>query len=436
MFQKFEEHINKTFPFLKDKKLLVAISGGVDSVVLTHLLHSLKFDIFLAHCNFQLRADESNLDEKFVLTLGKKLGLQTFTKQFDTEKHAQKHKLSTQLSARKLRYDWFQELMENHQFDYVLTAHHLNDTLETFLINLTRGTGLEGLTGIPPQNGNIIRSLLIFSRDNIIAYAKANNIEWREDSSNSETKYIRNKIRHKIVPKLKEINPSLLSSFEKTSEYLQQSQQIVNDRIAEVSKKIISYDGEVVKFNIEKIKQLSNPKAYLFQFFKKYNFTEWKDVNNLLTAQSGKKIVSKNYILLKDRNFLLLSATNNIRDISNCFLIKKNTSTIKTPIHLIIKKTTEIGNYCKNSIFINKNLVIFPLILRKWSKGDYFFPTGMTGKKKVSKYFKDEKYSLIDKQNTWLLCSNNNEVIWIVGKRQDRRFIATKETKNIIKISI
>lgn len=436
MLQKFQKHTDTKLPFLKGKKLLIAISGGVDSVVLTHLLYLLKFDITLAHCNFQLRNNESDLDEEFVKKLGNQLAIKTFTIKFDTNQFSKDNKLSTQLSARKLRYDWFNELIEKYNFDYVVTAHHADDNLETFLINLTRGTGLEGLTGIPQQNGNIVRPLLVFSRNEILEYAKTNNIEWREDKSNTETKYLRNKIRHEIVPKLKEINPSLLSSFEKTSEYLQQSKQIVDDRIADVSEGIISYDGETTRFNIKKIQELPNPKAYLYQLLKPFGFTEWNDAYNLLEAQTGKKIVSKTHTLLKNRDFLLISSNNNLFELSKPFFIEEDISIVESPVRLTVKKTNRVSDNCKNSIFINKNLVNFPLILRRWSNGDCFFPLGMSGKKKVSKYFKDAKFSLIDKKNTWLLCSNNNDIIWIVGKRQDRRFLATNETENIIKISV
>ena len=293
MRQKFSNHINTKLPFLKGKKLLIAISGGIDSVVLTHLLSTLDFTISLAHCNFKLRKKESDLDEAFVLSLGKQLNLKTFTSQFETEKFAKENKQSTQIAARNLRYSWFEEIIKKHQFDFVLTAHHANDNLETFLINLTRGTGLEGLTGIPEKNVNIVRPLLVFSRDEIIAFAKENNIDWREDQSNSSTKYIRNKIRHQVVPVLKEINPNLLDSFGKTSSHLQESQQIIDDKIDSVSKDIVIKDFstslEMTKINIKKINQLSNPKAYLYQLLKAYHFTEWNDVYNLLSAQSGKQ---------------------------------------------------------------------------------------------------------------------------------------------------
>ena len=229
MLNKFQNHINSNFSFLKDKKLFLAISGGIDSMVLVHLLHKLKLDIAVLHCNFSLRDLESDGDENFVKSICNDLNISCFVQKFDTKKFALDYKLSIQLAARKLRYDWFYEQLNDKNFDYILTAHHLDDSLETFLINLTRGTGLDGLTGIPTQNDKIIRPLLPFSRVEIEGFAMQNSIEWREDSSNSSDKYLRNKLRLDVIPILKELQPQLLSSFKNTLENLQQSQSLIND---------------------------------------------------------------------------------------------------------------------------------------------------------------------------------------------------------------
>jgi len=434
MLQKFKEHININFPFLKDKKLLIAISGGVDSVVLAHLFSELNFNISLAHCNFQLREKESNLDEEFVKLLSQKTSNQIFTIKFDTEKFASKNKFSTQIAARQLRYNWFQEIIKKHSFDYVLTAHHADDNLETFLINLTRGSGLDGFTGIPKINGNIVRPLLAFSREEILAYAKTNTIDWREDASNATTKYIRNKIRHKVLPVLKEINPNLLETFAKTLENLQESKQIIEDKIADISSEVINSKNDILKINIEKIIQLSNPKAYLYQLLKEYNFTEWNDVYNLLSAQSGKQIFSKTHRLIKDRAFLLLSKTV-ISNEKELFLIDESQSEIIHPIHLNFEVVQQKSTENKQTIYVDKDLLKYPLIVRKWQNGDYLYPQGMQGKKKLSKYFKDEKLSLLEKENTWLLCNSENEIIWVLNHRQDRRFSLKNTSNNILKIT-
>ncbi|WP_166386722.1 tRNA lysidine(34) synthetase TilS [Polaribacter sp. 11A2H] len=435
MLKKLENHIHQNLPFLKDKKLLIAISGGVDSVVLTHLLSTLKFDISLAHCNFNLRPIECDIDEEFVKALGKKLNTEVFTIHFNTTQFAKENKQSTQIAARNLRYDWFNELIEKHQFDYILTAHHADDNLETFLINLTRGAGLDGLTGIPEINGNIVRPLLKFSREEILTFVKENNISWREDKSNASTKYIRNKIRHQILPVLKEINPSLLETFEKTTAHLKESQQIIEDRINEISAETIATENNISKIDISKIEKLSNPKAYLYQLLKDYNFTEWNDVADLLSAQSGKQVISKTHTLLKDRNFLILTKKG-LSAVETIFEIDKDTVEITNPIHLKIEEVQEKSTENKQTIYIDKQNLQFPLTLRKWQDGDFFYPSGMTGKKKLSKYFKDEKFSLLQKQNTWLLCNNDNAIIWIVGYRKDNRFDTNKKNNTLLKISI
>jgi tRNA(Ile)-lysidine synthase len=434
MLQKFKEHININFPFLKDKKLLIAISGGVDSVVLAHLFSELKFNISLAHCNFQLREKESNLDEEFVKLLSQKTSNQIFTIKFETEKFASKNKFSIQIAARELRYNWFQEIIKKHSFDYVLTAHHADDNLETFLINLTRGSGLDGFTGIPKINENIVRPLLAFSRKEILAYAEINTIDWREDASNATTKYIRNKIRHQVLPVLKEINPNLLETFAKTIENLQESKQIIEDRIADISSKAVNSKYDILKINIEKINQLSNPKAYLYQLLKEYSFTEWNDVSNLLSAQSGKQIFSKTHRLIKDRAFLLLSK-NVISNEKELFLIDESQSEITHPIHLNFEVVQQKFTENKQTIYVDKDLLKYPLIVRKWQNGDYLYPLGMQGKKKLSKYFKDEKLSLLEKENTWLLCNSENEIIWVLNYRQDNRFSLKNTSNNILKIT-
>lgn len=268
MRQKLSNHINSKLPFLKDKKLLIAISGGIDSVVLTHLLATLNFNISLAHCNFKLRNLESDLDEEFVKNLAEKLQIDCHSISFETEKIAQQNKESTQIAARNLRYNWFKELSKKHNFDYVLTAHHADDNLETFLINLTRGSGLDGFTGIPEINNSIVRPFLQFSRDEILNFATSNNISWREDKSNASTKYVRNKIRHQVLPVLKEINPNILATFSKTVANLQESKEIIKDRIEIVSKDVIKYldDKKSFKINIGKIQQLKTQKLIYINF--------------------------------------------------------------------------------------------------------------------------------------------------------------------------
>ena len=238
MVQKFKEHVAAAMPFLNGKKLLLACSGGLDSVVLAHLCKALKFDFALAHCNFSLRGTESDGDEDFVRELASTFEINVYVKQFDTEQYAEEQRLSVQMAARELRYKWFDELLQSKRYDYVLTAHHADDSLETFLINLSRGTGIEGLSGIPQVNGNVVRPLLPFSRNEIIEYAKSESIQWREDSSNTSVKYLRNKIRHEIVPGIKELNPTFLQNFQHTQHHLRQINDLVNNHLNELKSKL------------------------------------------------------------------------------------------------------------------------------------------------------------------------------------------------------
>ncbi|NLP57435.1 tRNA lysidine(34) synthetase TilS [Lutibacter sp. B1] len=446
----FQEHINKNLSFLNDKKLLVAISGGIDSIVLTRLLYKLGFSISLAHCNFLLRGKDSNKDEQFVIELGKKYKVPTHTIKFETEKYATENGISIQMAARELRYNWFQEIIENQKLDYVITAHQKDDVLETFLINITRGTGLDGLTGIPEVNGNIVRPMLPFSREDVLVYATKHKLFWREDSSNSSIKYLRNKIRHKVIPVLKELNPSLLDSFQNTLENLKGSQQIINDSIKNIQEKIISSQNNNLHLNILELKKLSNPKIYLYELLKTYGFTEWNVITDLLNAQSGKQILSKTHRLIKNRDSLILTEIEMVdEENTSTIYIEENTSQISHPISLKFETIVipfDTKNHQNkilnelifddiNTISIDYDKLQFPLTIRKWEKGDYFFPIGLQGKKKLSKFFKDEKLSIVEKDAIWLLCSKK-EIVWVIGKRLDDRFKVTKTTSKILKIKL
>lgn len=435
MLTKLQNHIDKNFPFLKDCKLFVAVSGGIDSVVLLHLLHQLHYKIVVLHCNFSLRDSESDADENFIKMLCKELKIPIHVQKFDTKQFAFDYKLSIQLAARRLRYDWFYELLEKQKFDYVVTAHHLDDSLETFLINLIRGTGLEGLTGIPSQNDKIIRPLLNFSRKEIECYANSNGVNWREDSSNASDKYLRNKLRHDVVPILKELNPNFLDSFLKTQNHIKDAQSIVNDGEYIIFKEVVTEnENGTVFFNLNKLLQLPNYNAYLYQWLKEFGFTAWDDIYDLVHAQSGKQVFSENYVLLKDRNHLIVTAKIN-SDENQLYWLDKDNIEVNFPLNFSFCNVSDQSIQDSNTIFVDENLIQFPLQLRKWMEGDFFYPIGMEGKKKVSKYFKDEKLSLIDKSNTWILCSDN-QIVWIIGMRQDNRFKTTHNTTNILKITI
>ena len=430
----FYQHLQTQFPFLENKKLLLAVSGGLDSMVLLHLLQQLPYTIAIAHCNFQLRGIESFEDQSFVQNYALQHQIPFYYTQFDTQAFANDYKLSTQVAARELRYDWFYEQLELHQFDFVLTAHHADDNLETFLINLSRGTGLDGLSGIPAQNDTVLRPLLPFSRAAIEEYAKANNLQWREDSSNASDKYLRNQIRHHLVPMLKELNPDFLKVFGMTQEYLQQAQELVADAASMVYQQVAREEEDTIYFDLKQLLRLPNYASYLYQWLKEYGFSAWDDIYNLVDSQSGKQVFSSEYRLLKDRDFFILSPIQEPE--KELYFIEKNQDKVKIPLKLQFCKVADINKADSSAIFVDESKLAYPLVLRKWQEGDFFYPLGMKGKsKKVSKFFKDEKMALLDKENTWLLCSNE-AIVWVIGMRADERFKVENITNTILKIEL
>jgi tRNA(Ile)-lysidine synthetase-like protein len=435
MLQKFQNHLLQNFQFLSGKKILLATSGGKDSMVMLHLFQQLDYEIGIAHCNFQLREMESFEDQNFIQEYAAANDIPVFITQFDTKAFAEDYKVSTQVAARELRYNWFYELLETEKFDYILTAHHADDNLETFLINLSRGTGLEGLTGIPEQNDRVIRPLLAFSQEEMEEYAKLNNIKWREDSSNASDKYLRNKIRHHLVPMLKELNTNFLSSFHKTQTYLQEAQVMVEDASIMIYQQVAKQEDDTIYFDLKKLRKLPNYKSYLHQWLKEFGFSAWDDIYDLVESQSGKYVFSPEYRLLKDRDSLILSPINFVNEKEE-YSIDENQKEVNIPLNLTFCKVADISLTTNSAIFVDADKLQFPLVLRHWNEGDSFQPFGMNGKsKKVSKLFKDEKLSLLEKENSWLLCSNE-DIVWIIGLRQDERFRIENTTKNILKIQL
>ncbi|MEY4433889.1 MAG: tRNA lysidine(34) synthetase TilS [Bacteroidota bacterium] len=435
MLQQFQNHLSVRFPFLERKKLLLAVSGGLDSMVLLHLLQQLDYEIVVMHCNFQLRSLESFGDQQFIQEYTSQHAIPFVFTQFDTMSYANDFKLSTQLAARELRYSWFYEQLEIQKADYILTAHHADDNLETFLINLSRGTGLDGLTGIPAQNDSIIRPLLTFSKQQIEDYAIHHKLTWREDSSNASDKYLRNKIRHHLVPFLKELNPNFMSSFEKTQSYLQTSQELVEDAAAMVYQQVAKEQGEEIYFDLKQLLKLPNYNSYLYQWLKEFGFTAWDDIYDLVFSQSGKQVFAPEFRLIKDRDYLIVCPLK-IESNQQEYLIESIQSKVNFPLNLIFSEVDALEAASNSTIFVDLDKLTYPLVLRHWKEGDVFQPFGMGGKtKKVSKLFKDEKLSLIEKEDVWLLCSNN-QVVWVIGMRQDERYKINTKTKKILKIAI
>lgn len=421
------------YPKVFDSKILVAISGGIDSVVLAYLCKQIKLDFALAHCNFGLRDSESDADEGFVVELADHLGVEVFVKRFHTHEQAEKQKVSVQMAARNLRYSWFNEIKQTQDFNFIFTGHQANDDLETFLINFIRGTGLDGLTGIPAKNEDIIRPMLAFSREEIKEYAENLKINWREDSSNRSKKYLRNKIRKEIIPILTELNPRMISSFQETRSHLAQSADLVGDYLAALFPKIAKEEDFGYSFNIRKLKMIPNSHAVLYELFKSFGFSQWNDIYHLLEAQAGKVVLSPTHRLVRDREALLLTVLPKQEHPSYTILPKEEV--IMLPIGTFyFEEVEEIGDISRQCIYVDAEKLEFPLYVRKWKEGDYFYPFGMEGKKKLSKFFKDERLSLPQKESCWLLCTAS-DVIWVIGYRADARFAIGKNTNNMIRIT-
>lgn len=416
-----------------EKPVVVGISGGADSVALLHILVSLGYKCIAAHCNFNLRGDESFRDEQFTIDFTKRLQVPLCKISFETNKYAQENRLSVEMAARELRYRWFEELLNTYDADAVAVAHHRDDSVETLLINLTRGSGLTGLTGIKPKNGNVVRPLLCVSREDIYAYIENNGLEYVTDSSNSSDIYTRNFIRLKVIPLLEEINPSVKASLARTANHLYDASLIYNHSIEE-ARKVITQNN---RLSISALLSFPAPATILYEMLKPYGFsrTVCESIFTVLDKDSGKIFYSSTHRLLKDRSDLLIDVLSG--EDNRAYLINLEDDNVDLPVELkpeivVIKEDYQIEKDRKFAYF-DFDKLSFPLVLRHWQEGDWFVPFGMKGKKKISDYFSDKKFSLFDKEKTWLLCSGQ-DVIWIVGERTDNRYRIEKTTKRVLKL--
>lgn len=435
MLDQFKQHIAHKFPELFSGKTLLAVSGGVDSMVLLHLYFALKLDFAVAHCNFQLRGTESDLDEKLVVDFCTKNNIPCFVERFDTMQFVESRKVSIQIAARELRYNWFKQLCIENDYQLIATAHHLDDQAETFLINFTRGTGIDGLVGIPEKNENIIRPLLNFSREDILNYAIENGVEWREDQSNTTTKYLRNKMRHLVLPVLKEENHQFLKSFQNTLHHLKQTQLLAADAFLFFKEKCVICEQDMVRIDLEQAAKFQNKLHYLVQVLMPYGFHSLTEIQKICKAHSGKILQNNSHTILKNRNELIVFQQR--ESDSGVFFIKDKEDVLHLPIFMnILKIENNEINTDKHTIFVNSELLKWPLVLRKKKATDVFQPFGMNGMKKVSKFFKDEKLSQIEKDQVWILQNGDGKIIWIVGLRADDRFKITNNIQQNYKITL
>ena len=400
-------------------------------MVLWHLCRDSGLQFEVAHCNFGLRGTESDGDAAFVLEMGDKWGAKVYVKNFDTVSYSDLNKLSLQEAARRLRYTWFRELLANNPLEYTVTAHQADDVLETFLINLIRGTGLEGLSGIPERAQNIRRPFLPFQRLEIEAYALSREIPWREDSSNIEEKYLRNRLRHTVIPHLKGTDPRMFANFQKTLGFLRGSNALVRNHISDIRKEVFQNNGEIIRIPLEALERLEPLETYIFELFRPYGFTDWKALNRLIDGVSGKEIRSVSHRLLRDRDALLLRPL--MAPDQGIYPVYPTAEGKEVPSLLTISSVTALAAAGPNVLYVDSETLKEGLQLRKWQKGDYFYPLGMKGRQKVSKYFKDHKFNLFEKEDQWILCSGS-EIVWLVGHRPDERFKVQAGTKQILKI--
>jgi tRNA(Ile)-lysidine synthase len=413
-------------------KILITVSGGIDSMVMAHLFLKQNYDMAIAHCNFSLRGKESDKDEEMVRKFAAENKIPFFTTRFDTKTFAKTNKLSVQMAARDLRYKWFEEIREKNGYDLIAVAHNLNDNIETLLINLTRGTGLAGMTGIKPASNYIIRPLLFATRQSIKAYRDRHKIVYREDSSNADTKYIRNKIRHLVIPVLKEINPSIEQTLNEATERFSGFNEIVIKYISDLRENICEEKEQLVTFNLSLLKKYLHNKVVLFELFKPFGITNalLTDLVQVIEGKTGGQIITDTHRLIKNRNEIIVSDEEFFKETSftidgiESFCVFPGISSARK---VRITDTYEIPSD-PNYACIDSQKVSFPMVIRKWKPGDYFYPLGMKQKKKLSDYFIDNKYSIFDKENIFIL-ESDGKIVWIIGDRIDDRFKITGATK-------
>ncbi|HKK42274.1 MAG TPA: tRNA lysidine(34) synthetase TilS [Bacteroidales bacterium] len=438
MTDDFKKYIRDNNLAEDTNRILLAVSGGIDSMVMTHLFLSSGYETGIAHCNFSLRAGESDMDENLVAEFARNNNMPFFTKKFDTKKYAASKGMSIQMAARELRYEWFEKIRSENRYDLIAVAHNLNDNIETLIINLTRGTGLAGLAGIRNKNNYIIRPLLFATRERITEYCNINRISYREDRSNADTKYTRNKIRHKVIPVLKEINPSIESTLNETADRFSDINLIVNEYITKLSSKISEQKGDNISFNIYSLRKHLDNRAVIFELFRNFGVTsvQINDLINVIRSNTGAQLFTDSHRILKNRNELIVSTEQKNDDEPAVIETIDDLQGIPGIVSASFSDITDTFEIPSDPSVacLDASRITFPLIIRKWKAGDYFIPLGMKQKKKLSDYFIDNKYSIIDKENKMIL-ECNGSIVWIVGDRIDNRFRITRNTQKALIIN-
>ena len=419
LMQKVKEFIEKEDLFSKQDKILVALSGGADSVALTRILITLGYHCEAAHCNFELRGEESDRDEDFVRNFCRSLNIKCHSIHFETRRYAAQQSISIEMAARELRYNWFSKICEESDCQVVAVAHHKDDSVETMLLNLIRGTGINGLLGIRPKNGNVVRPLLCASRQEVVAYLHRMNQTYVTDSTNLEDEYTRNKIRLNLLPLMEEINPSVKDGLVKTASYLNDISKVYQQAIKEsIDRIFITPEKEI---SIEKLMNEPAPQALLFEVLSPlgFNSTQVEEVYGSLNGQPGKRFISSQWQVVKDRELLLIEKVKTANDKPQIIFEE-----VLFTKEFVIPKD-------KNTACFDANKFKGVISIRKWEKGDYFIPFGMKGKKLVSDFMTDSKFSLLKKEQQWVL-SCNDQIAWLIGERTDNRFRIDDSTQKVI----
>ncbi len=452
MDQTFAAHCDLEFSWDPNLPLVVACSGGVDSVVLVHLMHTYHGNLILAHMNYGLRSGESDQDEAFVTALGAELGYEVVVERVAPEMVKNQPRVSLQMKARELRYAFFEHVMLTRKAQGVLTAHHADDNLETFLINFSRGTGLKGLTGIKAHGSGLFRPLLPFKREEILAYAQSKAYAWREDRSNQSDDYQRNIVRHHISPGFNKLERSWDKSLAQTQNYLNQAQTLLEDYLDQIAAQVFTSTADGLSLDLKRLQSYPNHHLVLMALGREYGLKAGQDIGQLAQAQSGARLYTPTHQLLKDRDVILINPIDDSQTVGqrgeeknaltvetgegalNQWLITDQSQGQNAPIQFSFTPVDCVEDSGPDVIYVPTELLEFPLKLRQWQKGDVFYPFGGPGKKKISKFFKDERLSLVRKNKTWLL-QCGERIMWVVGLRGDERFRVPESCKDITKIS-
>ncbi|GAC1305361.1 MAG: tRNA lysidine(34) synthetase TilS [Mucilaginibacter sp.] len=432
--KRFTDFIDQNNLFGRDSKILAAVSGGMDSVVMAHLFKSAGLNFGIAHCNFQLRGDESLADQEFCNRLAGQLRVPFHTTNFETLKFVADHKISTQMAARQLRYQWFEQVRQQSGYDYVALAHHQNDAIETILLNLTRGTGIAGMHGILPKTGTLVRPMLFLKREEIESIINDNKLAYVEDSSNSSVKYARNKIRLEVIPKLKELNPALEQTFENNLAHFRELEQFLEQQVAKLKNDLFVYHHDEIHLPLAEVNKLEPKRLLLFKLLQEYGFNETTidDLILALNKQPGKIFETPGFVLLLDRGKLILTKKNT--DSQPPVQINTDDHEAKYGAYKLTLLHDDSPLIVKNNPMaasIDAGLLQYPLTLRAWQQGDHFHPLGMKTRKKLSDFFIDQKVPLHQKNGIPVLVNGNGDIIWIGGYRPDDRYKVTVNTKKV-----